>query len=211
MVGCGSSSSSTDNTDTGTSLGSIAIAIAASDDFAIPAVSGDATGTGSIILNRDTGALSGSITASDLAGSITAGHIHSGLAGTSGGIIVTLEVDTADANKMNIPSGTVLSADQMTDLLAANYYFNIHTSAVGSGEIRAQITPADYQVIRSSLEGKNTVPSAVTSSNNGISYVTINTSSRLLRGNVNNTGLDDATALHIHSGFAGNNGGIVAG
>jgi len=112
---------------------------------------------------------------------------------------------------MNIPSGTVLSAAQMTDFLAANYYFNVHTSSVGSGEIRAQITPSDYQVIRSGLEGKNAVPTAVVSTNTGISYVTINTSSRLLRGNVTNTGMGDATALHIHSGFAGTNGGIVVG
>lgn len=189
----------------------VAIDIDASGKHAVPPVDGDASASGSITLDKNSGALSGQITASNLSGAITAAHIHAAVAGASGGIMVTLEADPANANQMNVPSGTVLDQASMDALLSAQYYVNIHTAAQASGEVRGQITPDGYRVLRAELKGENEVPTPVVSSNNGIGYVTVNTTSGAIEGNIRNSGLDDATAAHIHSGFAGSNGGIVVG
>lgn len=185
--------------------------IMASGKYAVPPVDGTGSAYGLVTLDKDSGALSGQITVSNLSGPVSAAHIHQGLAGESGGILVTLEVDSANANQFNVPDGTVLDASAINALLSAQAYVNVHTTANPAGEVRGQIAPSGYQVIRSELKGENEVPNAVATGNQGIGYVTVNTNSGAIQGSLKNSGLDDATAAHIHSGFAGNNGGIVVG
>lgn len=204
VTGCGSSSDSDDSVAEGETFN-----LDLSSRFTVPAVSADGTGTAAITLNRDSGSLSGSVTVSDLTGEVSAAHIHHGLAGKTGGIIITLETDAGDASTLNVPDGTVLDSTQMDALSAAEYYINVHTAANASGEIRGQILPADYEVMQVELKGENQVPEEVSSANSGIAYVTVNTVTAAISGNATNTGLDDASAVHIHSGFAGLNGSIV--
>lgn len=200
MSSCGSSSSPAANTQTFT--------ITLSSANSVPAVTATATGSGTLTLNRDTGALTGSVTVSGLTGAITAAHIHEGIAGLTGGIIVTLEVDGTDPNQVNVPASTVLSETQVTAMRSSSYYINVHTAANAPGETRGQIVGENEQVIRVELNGLNEVP-PVTTTNSGIAYVTVNSSTGVIRGNIRNAGLDDATAAHIHTGFAGTNGGVV--
>jgi hypothetical protein len=209
LAACGGSSN-TDNNPPATA-DTVTIDINPSGKYAIPPVDGNASASGSITLNKDSGALSGQVTASNLSGAITAAHIHAAVAGKSGGIVITLEVDSANANQLNVPAGTVLDQSAMDALLAANYYVNIHTAAHAGGEVRGQIVPDGYQVMRAELKGENQLPAPVVSSNSGIAYVTVNTSTGAIDGNLRNSGLDDASAAHIHNGFAGSNGGVVVG
>lgn len=191
IYGCGSSSSST------TPLGSVDIPVALSGDFSVSATTPNpaATGSGTLTLNLDTGALSGFISYTGLSTPVNNAHIHTGLAGIAGGTVVTL--DFATIPDVSVPAGTILTSAQMTALLNADYYINVHTQANPSGELRGQILPANFQVIRTLLNGANvTVPTG--SLNTGIGFLTINTATLSVRGNVTNTGLDNANAAHIH-------------
>jgi len=192
-------------------INSSSFSVVLSSKNTIPQVSAEGNGSATLTLNNDSGVLSGSITASGLTGAITAAHIHHAIAGSTGGIVVTLSQDSSNADQFNIPSGTTLSTSEQSALLNSEYYINVHTAANASGEVRGQIVATNQEVIRVELNGDNQIPTAVTTSNSGVAYITVNKSTREIRGNITNTGLDNATAIHIHDAFAGTNGSVVTG
>ena len=203
------SCSSDSNDDESISLDSFSVTLSSKNT--VPQITAEGSGSALLSLNRETGALTGSITLSGLTGAVTAAHIHHAIAGSTGGIVVALSEDGSNANQYNVPSNTTLSSSEQSALLNSEYYINVHTAANASGEVRGQITGSNQDVIRVELAGENQVPTAVTSSNSGVAYVTVNKLTGEIRGSIKNTGLDDATAAHIHSAFAGANGGIVSG
>jgi len=209
IAGCSGGGSSAENNNSTTD--NVTMAVEASSLFTVPNVVTSATASGDITLDKNSGNLSGSITATNLTGPVTAAHIHKGLAGIAGGIIVTLEQDAGNATQFNVPSGTTLSQTEMDELLTSQYYINIHTAANAPGEARGQIVAADYAVIRTELTGENQIPVPVSTVNSGIAYVTVNTVTGVINSNIRNTGMDDASAAHIHTGFAGANGGVELG
>jgi hypothetical protein len=97
-----------------------------------------ATGTAHLTLNQGQGEVCVQVESQDLAGMVVAGHIHVGASGNNGGVVVNLGVNSASF------SGCVDGVDKA--LIKAirqqpeNYYVNIHTTAVGSGEIRGQLS-----------------------------------------------------------------------
>ncbi len=66
----------------------------------------------------------------------TAWHIHKGAAGVAGPVV--LDMGTTFTSPYSFTT-TALSTDQETDLLAGNFYVNIHSAQAPSGEIRGQI------------------------------------------------------------------------
>jgi hypothetical protein len=191
LTGCGGSS----NAPTAPNTEDIAVAL--SGDFSVSATTPNpmAAGSGTLTLNRDTGALSGSISYTGLSTSVNNAHIHTGLAGKAGGTVVTL--DFATPPDVSVPPGTILTGAEMSALLNADYYINVHTQANLNGELRGQILPANFQVIRTLLDGASvTIPTG--SPYTGIGFLTINTATLSVRGNVTNTGLDNANLAHIH-------------
>jgi hypothetical protein len=102
----------------------------------IPPVTTAASGTATITVNADK-ALTGNATIAGMA--VTVAHIHEGAAGTNGPIIIPL-VKTAD-NVWSLPPGARLSDAQYQSYKSGNLYFNIHSEAHRSGEIRGQIRP----------------------------------------------------------------------
>tara|TARA_R110002094_G_scaffold69802_2_gene78679 strand:+ start:1709 stop:3232 length:1524 start_codon:yes stop_codon:yes gene_type:complete len=74
---------------------------------------------------------------SGLQGTATAAHVHVGAPGSNGPVVFALSIVG------NTISGSVTPTPaQAADMQAGNWYINIHTSVVGSGEIRGQLTPA---------------------------------------------------------------------
>lgn len=161
-----------------------------------------AAGTGTLALDTETGALSGSVTITGMV--VTAAHIHEGFAGSDGGVIIALD---ASGETLTVPEGTVLDAAQMAAMNAGNYYVNVHSEGFPSGEIRAQITPDDVDVILAALSGENEVP-PVTSSAQGTAFVTINRTTGAIVISAITTGLTTPESAHLHSAFAGSNGGV---
>ena len=102
----------------------------------IPPVTTAASGTATITVNADK-TVTGNATIAGMA--VTVAHIHEATAGTNGAIIIPL-VKTAD-NVWSLPPGARLSDSQYESYKAGKLYFNIHSEAHRSGEIRGQIKP----------------------------------------------------------------------
>lgn len=108
--------------------------------FEVPPVATPGTGAADLLFNPASGAIGGSVTFMNLTTAATASHIHQGMAGTNGGIVVGLVGGAGGTSgTWSIPAGTVLSADYTNLLLANELYLNIHTTGYGAGEIRGQL------------------------------------------------------------------------
>lgn len=160
-----------------------------------------ATGTGGLVLNPVTRALTGEISVSGL--TPAAAHIHIGAFGSNGGIAVNLQ-DHGGHGHYEVPAGTVLTEAQVASLRAGELYFNVHTAANAGGEIRGQI---GRRVLLATADGAQEVPpngSAAT----GAGSIVYDPATRAVSGSLRLTGMT-ATAAHIHTGVAGANGGIA--
>ncbi len=96
------------------------------------------TATGLITLNADN-SVSYAITYSGLSSTVTAAHIHDGISGVPGGIIVALTL--AGAGSI---SGTTAPQTDVTieKIRTSRAYVNIHTTSFPGGEIRGQTVPS---------------------------------------------------------------------
>jgi hypothetical protein len=105
----------------------------------VPPVETDATGVGSFFLNASMDTLCITITVNGLSGPITGAHIHEGMMGMNGGVLVGL-TDNVNGNSLR---ATITGEDLTPELLEAMFneglYFNIHTDENPAGEIRGQI------------------------------------------------------------------------
>lgn len=112
----------------------------------VPPVASANSGTAAFAHNIATNELSWSITinaASDM--TLTAAHIHTGTVGVNGGVAFDLMPPGAPVviTDTFTWSGTTLVTDAQEFAAATGqYYVNIHTSAVGSGELRGQVAVA---------------------------------------------------------------------
>jgi len=190
-------------------LGTVDVPVTLSSDFSAHALNNNPTGTGSgpLTLNRDTGALSGAIAITGLTGVATNAHVHVGIAGIDGGTVVDLNFTASVDSAVSVPANTILTEAQMTAMLNAEYYVNVHTTANSGGELRGQIVPAGFQVIRVELDGASEIP-PVTTSSSAIGYLTINSNTRSVQGNITSDGIAGDDLAHIHGPAAA---GAIAG
>jgi len=114
-----------------------------SQEVPTPTTSTTGTGTGTLVLNTSNNTITScSVTFSNLTGPAIASHIHLAPPGTPGPVIVPLTIGAGGTSPATCPANAPLSADQVTALLQGNLYFNVHTTANPSGEIRGQIVTA---------------------------------------------------------------------
>ena len=80
---------------------------------------------------------------------LTASHIHPGVVGANGGILVSLglaagEVSFATGTGSFTKQGVTLTVDEANSILAnpSAFYLNIHTAANPGGVARGQLTAA---------------------------------------------------------------------
>ncbi len=126
-----------------------------SGDQEVPPVNTQATGIADFSPSNDGDSIDYTITATDIEGA-TAGHIHFGIEGQNGPVIVTLFDFDSPQNEVS-ESGTISADDlsgplegmQISDLVDAfnegNAYANIHTQQNSDGEIRGQIISQELQ------------------------------------------------------------------
>lgn len=178
----------------------------------VPAAASAGSGTGTVLLNTAETQITVDLTFSGLTGSVTAAHIHgAGAAGTNAGILFDFSSVTPAATSGTIPQQTFsISATQVTQLKAGEFYFNIHTGSFGGGEIRGQIMAAPSQKYSATLAGTQQVP-AVASSGTGAGTVLLNATEDQITVNMSFSGLtSNASAAHIHGpAAAGVNAGVL--
>lgn len=178
----------------------IDVAVSAAEVF--PRTNSTATGTGQLTFNLFTGAVSGAVTLTGI--TATLAHIHSGIAGTNGPVIVDFVQSGTDPNRWDVEPGGALTADQVGALLAGQLYVNVHSAAHPGGEIRGQIKPQGIAVAVAGLSGSNVVP-PVTNAADGFAAMTVNETANTATVHAQTTGVDDATEAHVHNAPAGEN------
>jgi hypothetical protein len=105
-------------------------------DQEIPPVTTAASGIGIFSVAADK-SVSGSVTISGV--SATVAHVHEAAAGKVGLIIFPLT--RISDSVWAVPAGATLTDSQYESYKAGNLYFNVHSAAHKTGEIRGQIRP----------------------------------------------------------------------
>ncbi len=160
-------------------------------------------------------------------------HLHRGFAGANGPIafgavqgLLETDVDsnifeTAEPVLSSAFAGSV--ADDAANLLNGGFYINVHSAANGGGELRGQITPENVQAVRVELQSEQEPQGLTDAAANpdaaGTAFVTINTNTPTDPSVLVNARVRGFTAelgspqgpVHLHRGFAGQNGGIAIG
>ena len=108
-----------------------------SSENEVPSSETGASGEADVELDPGRGRICVEIEAEGLAGDVVAGHIHAAPAGVNGGVVVNLGVDSAEFEACvdGIDPGLIRAIASNP----ADYYINIHTTAVPSGEVRGQL------------------------------------------------------------------------
>jgi CHRD domain/Bacterial Ig domain len=174
----------------------------------VPANSSTATAVAASTVDRVTGTMTLHLnaTGADVA---TAAHIHLGFAGQNGGVAIGLAQDVGDLGHWSVADAP-LDAAAMASYEAGQLYVNLHTPTFPGGEIRGQIAPPPIEVLLSDMSGNQEVPAVMTAAA-GIASSTVNRDSGTIELHVNATGVDDATAAHIHTAPTGQNGSVLIG
>ncbi|NJK82809.1 MAG: CHRD domain-containing protein, partial [Saprospiraceae bacterium] len=152
---------------------------------------------------------------SDFAVDVAGGaHIHRGMAGMTGGIIVPFTANTSDNRTGTFPAASnarTLPEEEMTRLFNRGVYVNIHTQNNRSGELRGQLLPEAAINFNGFLSGIFEVPEVATRALGAVK-AELNGAQLIISGAFNNLGsplaTDIAGGAHIHLGFAGQTGGI---
>ena len=97
-----------------------------------------ATGTAIFSYNFTTFILTGTITFSGIASPITGAYIYKGTIGNTGDTIFAIVASGPFTSPISYTS-PALDSLQRIDLIAGNYYVNIHSTAYPNGEIRGQL------------------------------------------------------------------------
>jgi CHRD domain/Bacterial Ig domain len=171
-------------------------------DEVFPRPTSIATGLGQLNFNLITGAITGGVSLTGV--TATLAHIHQAYAGSNGPVIINFAPNVTDPNRWEPVAGSLLTAEQVTDLLAGKLYVNVHSAAFPDGEIRSQIKPADVTVVFTPLNGASVVPPVATTAS-GVAATTMDVKASLATVHLNVTGADDATEAHVHIGAPGTN------
>ena len=174
----------------------------------VPANASVASAVAATTVDLESGAISLHLNATG-ADTATASHIHLGFAGSNGGVVIALGPDAGD------PGHWFVDGAQLDDASLASYrtgelYVNLHTPINPGGEIRGQIAPPPVEVLFSNMTGDQEVPAVATAAS-GIAATTVNRDTGALTVHVNASGGDTATASHIHTASAGQNGPVLIG
>lgn len=104
----------------------------------VPANESPAAGVAHVTLNQGQGEVCVDIESGGFLGTVVAGHIHHAAAGQNGGVVVNLGVNSADYSAcVDGVDGDLIQEIRHNP---SDYYINIHTDVIPSGEIRGQLS-----------------------------------------------------------------------
>jgi hypothetical protein len=166
------------------------------------------------VISADGSTITYIVTYSGLSGALNAAHIHTGAAGSNGGVILPLTagpspmVGTLTAANFSASGAVTTFAEAVAAIRAGTTYFNLHTSANPGGEVRGQIVAAGDAYF-ADLNGAQENPPVATAAT-GTGLAVISTDASTITYLVTHTGLSGSVnAAHIHTGAVGANGGVI--
>ncbi|WP_414830728.1 CHRD domain-containing protein [Alteromonas sp. H39] len=171
----------------------------------VPAVDTMSMATATVEIDEDLPAFRVTLDASELM-DLTGAHVHDGDIGMNGDVAFPL-TDMGDG--MYMLEETQISPSLLEDLTSGEWYLNVHTEANPSGEVRGQIVPDTTAVVTFPISGSQSVP-PVASDAMGYGYALFDTTNSSVMLTAVTMDLEAATAAHIHTGYAGETGGVVA-
>ncbi|MCF6436654.1 CHRD domain-containing protein [Pseudoalteromonas sp. MMG022] len=162
------------------------------------------TATATVELDENLMQFRATLDYSDVEG-FSAAHIHDGDLGENGDVAFAFEATSETLASIEI---TDLTESLMADMLDGDWYINLHTQTFPGGELRAQIVPDTTSIITFELNGSQQVPMNQSSAM-GDGYASYDSTDGELYLRVVTSGVDDATAAHIHTGRIGANGDVL--
>ena len=136
----------------------------------------------------------------------TMAHIHTGDVGANGPVTFTLTETAAGSGIWLSAADTVMTEAQIATLMAGGFYFNAHSAAMPSGEIRGQVARnLGYAILNATQEVPTNVSTAA-----GVGTLVVDPTTRAVSGGITLTGMT-ATVAHIHTGVPGANGPVTLG
>ena len=175
----------------------------------VPTNSSTALGLGGLTLNASRDTLCVNISWTGLTSTLTGLHIHEGLPGINGPVLVDLVPFIANDHVMTTITGSALTPALIGMHLRGELYLNLHTTNNPNGEIRGQIIPEADLAFVANLNGMQQVPMVSTGAF-GLGTFLLAKHNGVLKISATFTGLSGAiTAAHFHSGAPGVSGGVV--
>lgn len=174
----------------------------------VPAVDSNVSGMGAITVNSNSGMATVHVNTSG-SPNPTGAQLRSAVGGREGPALATLTQDGSNPahwSEANAPLG----AADITAFRQGGLYVEMPSQGNADGELRGQLTPPGILFIANSLDGSQEVPAKSTGPRGSVA-VTIDRASRALVLHANTSGVDDASAAHIHTGYAGENGPVAIG
>ena len=186
-----------------TVLNNLTINVALSPAEIYPAPTSSASGAASVSVDLATGVVKGKV---QIAGVTAAGvTLNAGFAGTTGSSVVTLMKNATITNEWDLPSSTMLTAEQVTALLQGGIYVLATSAANPTGEVRGQLTPPDITVAWAALAGSQEVP-AVTTTATGMAAATVDSVANTVTVYLTTTGVVNPTGAELDTGAQGATG-----
>lgn len=167
-----------------------------------PPTPSTATGTGVLSLDPANNKFSARITVAGMA--VTVAHIHEAVPGVSGPIVFPLTETAAGSGVWVTAPDATMTAAQLATLRSGGFYFNAHSTAFPTGEIRGQI---GHYVGSARLTGAEEVPPTASVAT-GTGTLVIDMANRNASGRITLAGVT-ATAAHVHQAAPGVNGPII--
>jgi len=179
-----------------------------------PPVVTTATGQGTAVISADGSTITYIVTYSGLSGTLNAAHIHTGAAGSNGGVILPLTagpspmVGTLTAANFSASGSVTSFAQAVAAIRAGTTYFNLHTTANPGGEVRGQIMAAGDAYFADVNGAQENPPVATAATGTGLAVISADGSTVTYL--VTYSGLSGTlNAAHIHTGAVGANGGVI--
>ena len=179
------------------------------------------TGKGAVLgeVRGDSLFLSGSFRdlSSDFDADVAGGsHLHMALAGSNGGVEISLNATTNGGLRSGtyavIDNSFEMTVEQKTALMNRKLYANIHTANHQAGEIRAQMLPISNLYFQTSLSGMNEVDPVHTAGVGGM-VIELKGNEIVLSGSFSELSSDFASQIaggsHLHEAAIHGNGGVV--
>ncbi len=142
-----------------------------------------------------------------LSGPVTACHFHKGSTTTTGPSIQNY-VTSVRGNRLYLK--TTLTNAQIADMMEDSIYFNVHTAANGTGEIRGQMALQTDYLFDAFASSAQEVPVNASPASAVGSFIVSSASSKIDYKIVANGLTGPITSAHLHYGAFGVNGGIAA-